>query len=295
MSTLLLTPAQLVGYARAALGAPYWYACYGQTATIALLNYKRLQYPAMYTPARVARCATQLGRRVWDCVGLIKGCYWDYFYGGRYHAAEDLSADGMFAACTRKGPMATLPETRGLVLHFPGHIAVYEGNGLCIEERGFASGCVRSPIAGRGFTAWGESHLVDYKEDTIMQKGDSGPEVMAWQNSLLSEGYKMIGADGKEYGADGHFGTATVNGTNDFKKDCGLVQDGIVDEVTYGKMLDKQRASKDAANAALVKAQEALRVIKTENLKLEAENTKLEADSNAGRDAINSVLDWAAK
>ena len=60
-------------------------------------------------------------------------------------------------------------------------------------------------------------------------------------------------------------------------------------------MLDKQRASKDAANAALVKAQEALRVIKTENLKLEAENTKLEADSNAGRDAINSVLDWAAK
>lgn len=237
-----MTPAQLVAYSRAALGAPYWYACYGQTSTMALLNYKRQQYPKQYTAARVAKCSTQLGRRVWDCVGLIKGAFWDMYFAGRYHVAEDLSADGMFLRCTQTGPMSTLPEIPGLVLHFPGHIAIYEGKGQCIEERGFASGCVRSPIAGRGFTAWGKCHLVDYREDDMLEKGSTGPAVGGWQRGLIALGVPMIGADGKTYGADESFGTATVNGTNKFLASVGLPLTGTVNDVAWAKMADALRA-----------------------------------------------------
>jgi hypothetical protein len=247
--TQLLSPYQLVQYARNCLGLPYWYGTYGQVATPALLAAKAMQYPGMYTPIRIAKCRTEMGKRVYDCVGLIKGCYWDAFYGGKRQPESDLSADGMFARCTEKGPISTLPEIPGLVLHLPGHIAVYEGNGYLIEEINFAKGCIRSTVAGRSFTEWGKCHLVEYKkEDDVMLKyGDHDPidpitgetipgPVWAWQSSLNADGIEMIGNDGKVYPPDGSFGKATVNGTNVFKQRVGLPQDGYVDNATQGKM-----------------------------------------------------------
>ncbi len=252
-----MTPAQLVGYVRAALGAPYWYACYGQTASLALLTYKKQQYPGMYTPARVARCATQFGRRVWDCVGLIKGAYWDMFYGGRYHAAEDLSADGMFARCTQVGPMSDMPETPGIVLHFPGHIAVYEGKGQCIEERGFASGCVRSPVKGRGFTAWGKCHLVDYPtEDNVMYKpGDKGDDVKSWQASIVRYGIPLPKSTLPDGTLDGSYGPEVTEATSRFQGEMLLPVNGIGDDVTVARMMAMLRGYEDA-QAAKAKALE---------------------------------------
>jgi hypothetical protein len=120
------------------------------------------QYPGMYTAARIAVCRTQLGRHVWDCVGLIKGIVWNADFGSKYQATSDLSANGMFAKCTVVGPIATLPEIPGLVLHAEGHIAIYEGGGRVIEARGFGIGVVRSYLKDRAFEAWGKCHLIDY-------------------------------------------------------------------------------------------------------------------------------------
>jgi len=39
------TPQGLVAHARAQLGLPYWYGCYGQRPTADLADYKRRQYP----------------------------------------------------------------------------------------------------------------------------------------------------------------------------------------------------------------------------------------------------------
>lgn len=154
--------ADLVAAVQKAVGSPYWYGCYGQVSTLALLDYKSKQYPAMYTADRIATCKTQLGRRVWDCVGLIKGNVWDADFGGKYQSASDKSANGMYALCTQQGDIASIPEIPGLVVWKDGHIGVYVGGGVVVEARGFASGVVRTMLKDRPWTNWGKCHLIDY-------------------------------------------------------------------------------------------------------------------------------------
>ena len=62
----------LVAYAKANIGNPYWYGTFGQVGTQTLLDSKRKQYPSFYTSARYAACKKDIGKRVHDCVGLIK-------------------------------------------------------------------------------------------------------------------------------------------------------------------------------------------------------------------------------
>ena len=63
----------LVEYAKAQLGKPYWYGTFGQISTTSLYNYKKKQYPDQY---QWACPSSQLGVRVHDCIGLIKGYLW---------------------------------------------------------------------------------------------------------------------------------------------------------------------------------------------------------------------------
>ena len=63
----------LAQYALAQLGRPYWWGTFGQTASAALLAQKRAQYPEHYTADDFE---SQFGKRVHDCVGLIKGYLW---------------------------------------------------------------------------------------------------------------------------------------------------------------------------------------------------------------------------
>jgi len=93
------------------------------------------------------------------------------------------------------------------------------------------------------------------EDDVMLYKGcPSGEPVMDWQNSLLEAGFKMIN-NGKEYPADGSFGTATVNGTNDFKASVGLPKDGKVDSLTYGLMLRNHRTRIDTSEKSLAEEQ----------------------------------------
>ncbi len=143
--------------------AGYWYGCYvPMIGTEALLASKAKQYPATYTAIYLPLARAWMGKVVTDCVGLIKGTVWVSDFGGKYQAASDLSADGMFAKCTQTGDMTTLPEIPGLVLHKPGHIGVYIGNGNAVESAGVRSGVVQSVVAGRGWTGWGKCHLITY-------------------------------------------------------------------------------------------------------------------------------------
>ena len=60
----------LVAYAKAQLGKPYWYGCFGQVSTTALYSSKKRQYPSQY---QWSCPKNQLNVRVHDCIGLIKG------------------------------------------------------------------------------------------------------------------------------------------------------------------------------------------------------------------------------
>ena len=73
-------------------------------------------------------------------------------------------------------------------------------------------------------------------EVKVLRKGAEGDNVKAMQLLLIGYGYKMQN-NGKTYGADGSFGTATYNAVRAFQKDNGLDVDGICGPKTWKKLL----------------------------------------------------------
>ena len=128
----------LVSYAAAQLGKPYWYGTFGQTASANLHTAKKKQYPRYYTASDFQ---SQYGRRVHDCVGLIKGYLWSDSPSSvpKYSAAQDVSADRMLKKCTESGSISTLPELPGVLVFMSGHVGVYIGGGYVIEAGGRAA------------------------------------------------------------------------------------------------------------------------------------------------------------
>ena len=60
----------LVEYATKQLGLPYWYGTFCETATSQLYTAKKKQCPLLYNSWH--DFPKQYGKRVHDCVGLIK-------------------------------------------------------------------------------------------------------------------------------------------------------------------------------------------------------------------------------
>lgn len=151
----------LVSYAAAQLGKPYWYGTFGQTASASLYSAKKKQYPKYYTASDFQ---PQYGKRVHDCVGLIKGYLWSDSPTSvpKYSAAQDVSADKMLKKCTESGSISTLPELPGVLVFMSRHVGVYIGGGYVIEARGHAYGVVKTKLTGRGWTRWGKCPWITY-------------------------------------------------------------------------------------------------------------------------------------
>lgn len=154
----------LVAYAEAQLGKPYWYGCYGQKSTKELYSYKKKQYPVQYQWA----CPSgQLGIKVHDCVGLIKGYLWcdsATDNAPHYAASQDVSANGMLDKCKEKGPIGSMPDIPGILVFLPHHVGVYIGNGYVVEAKGHAYGVVKTKLKGRGWTHWGKCPFITYTD-----------------------------------------------------------------------------------------------------------------------------------
>lgn len=155
----------LVEYAKAQLGLPYWYGTFGQTGTVSLLNAKAKQYPRYYGSSRVnyAR-AHHIGKRVHDCVGLIKGYLWSETPTSTpiYNSAQDVSANGMLSKCKEKGTIGSMPDVVGVLVFMDGHTGVYIGNGEVIEARGFDYGVVKTKLSERPWKNWGKCPYISY-------------------------------------------------------------------------------------------------------------------------------------
>lgn len=152
------TNSGLIEYAKAQVGLPYWYGCYGQTATAALYTSKKAQYPSYYTAADFA---AQYGKRVHDCAGLIKGYLWSSSATAApvYKAAQDKSASGMYSAAATKGKIATFDKVNGRLV-FKGstaakinHVGVY-ADGYVYEAKGHAYGVVKTAYKASDWTFW---------------------------------------------------------------------------------------------------------------------------------------------
>lgn len=242
------TAAGLVAYAKAQLGKPYWYGTFGQDASEELYKQKKKQYPNYYEWAY----AGESGVKVHDCVGLIKGYLWCSDQNDDtpvYNPTQDKSANGMFAACTERGSIDTLPDVPGALVFMNHHVGVYIGNGEVVEARGHAYGVVKTKLSSRAWKNWGYCPYITYeaqgtpeKEEnkgydytlgfSYLRKGTKGADVKALQQLLIANGFDCGSA-----GVDGDFGSATDKAVKAYQVANGLEVDGVVGANTMKRLL----------------------------------------------------------
>ena len=204
----------LVAYAKAQLGKPYWYGCFGQKSTPALYRAKKKQYPAQYQ----WDCpSAQLGIKVHDCVGLIKGYLWCENAKDEtpdYKMSQDVSANGMLEKCKVKGSISSMPDLAGVLVFMPGHVGVYIGEGYVIEARGHAWGVVKTKLKDRSWKNWGKCPWIDYVEPEKKKTPEpSAPKIKpanytltnvrgvynGWGSATGRKKVKDLTADGKKH------------------------------------------------------------------------------------------------
>ena len=148
----------------------YVMGTFGQVLTVDLLEAKLQQLPDAIGPYEDYIRANYLGVRTADCIGLIKGYSWydpesgNINYGS--NGMPDVSADQIYAQAAEKGSMVTMPEIPGILVHAPGHIGIYIGNGYAIEAMGTRYGVVKTAVASRNWTGWCKNPYINYIEET---------------------------------------------------------------------------------------------------------------------------------
>ena len=263
------TAEHFAAYCLRMVGHPYWYGTCGYKATGSLLSRKAKQYPSHYGSGRTSRYKEDIANKevVCDCIGGAKGYAWtgggqaildaigtDNVYVSKYGAngCPDKTANGMFSYAKSMGmdwgTLDTLPDVVGLALHKDGHVGYTVGDGCAVEWQGFSTGCVKTKIAGRGWTSWFKLPFIDYNDGTsheknptldaplgsrLLKKGMTGTDVKALQELLLQLGYSL-----PKYGVDGVFGSETEAAILDFQKDQEILQDGKYGSETHAALMD---------------------------------------------------------
>ena len=135
-------------------GWGYVYGGYGQVCTKQYLD----QQASLFPGNNEAGGEMWLGKRVCDCIGLIKSYAWYNADSGEIVAGSngftDCGANSIWNNVTESGSISSMPETPGLAVWMDGHIGVYIGNGEVIEAQGTAYGVVKTELNGRGWTKW---------------------------------------------------------------------------------------------------------------------------------------------
>ncbi|MEG0494406.1 MAG: peptidoglycan-binding domain-containing protein [Raoultibacter sp.] len=285
------------------VGQPYWFGTCLYKATSSLLSRKTAQYPSSYTAARKAQYQRDVAANcvVADCIGAAKGYAWT---GGGQGVLEaigtgksisskygsngcpDKGANSMFiyakAKGCRWGAISTLPEIVGLALHKSGHVGYYVGGGYAVEWKGFAYGCVKTKVVGRGWTHWYELPFIEYgmvsntqpdTPDTPTTPAADAPvanvpaaDAPAVRN-LFYKSPMQTGADiqqlqaelnglGFDCGtADGIFGKKTRAGVKAFQAAHNLEVDGIVGKNTRAALEKALQSLAEQGGSSSVEAQ----------------------------------------
>lgn len=265
--TNMKTGKGLAEYAITQLGKPYWWGTFGQIATAALLAQKRAQYPDYY---QASDFQSQFGKKVHDCVGLIKGYRWCDNPNGepQYVGSQDVAVSSLYNQCSKKGTLSNMPDIQGVCVFQAdmGHVGVYIGNGYVVEAMGHAYGVVKTQLHNRNWSLWGMPSWIDYsncensepstqptseptqpsapiaqfktmKTDLpLLKKGAQGIPVKKLQHLLLLEDSckKLVQDSG---GADGDFGPGTEKAVLAYQKVKGLYEDGEAGSEVWASLI----------------------------------------------------------
>lgn len=252
----------------------YWYGTYCNPCTASLLKGKTKQYATHYTTKRKATYEKhiQQGKTCTDCVGLIKGYYWELNGAIKYkrNGLPDKGANGMYGAAKVKGTIANgLPEIPGILVWTKdkGHVGVYVGDGYVVEARGFSYGVQRNALKDRAFVHWGLCPYVEYAadEETLaiemmggtaegsqtaqkpvsvtvkvqggvsmptLRRGDKGLAVKVMQRFLKARGCKL-----EKHGCDGDFGQETENALEAYQTTHNLTVDRKCGPLTWASLV----------------------------------------------------------
>lgn len=208
------TNSGLIAYAKAQLGKPYWWGAFGQIASGSLYASKKKQYPSYYTAGDFA---SQYGRRVHDCIGLIKGYLWSDSPSSvpKYNASQDKSASMMYLASTVRGVIGTFDYVPGRLIYKGStprsinHVGVYIGGGRLIEAKGHAYGVVEGAFKPSEWTFWGQCPYIEAdtkadtgKSETQEYKAPADAYIHGVDLSDIQYGYGMILPDFLETNKD---------------------------------------------------------------------------------------------
>lgn len=151
-------------------GWGYVWGSHGQVLTEKELNRLKSVFGSHVTEKEEYIRNNWLGKRTSDCVGLIKGYGWydndtgSIKYGT--NGMQDVTANGMFSAATKKGTIDTMPDIPGLAVWHEGHIGVYIGNGYVIHAANTYAGVIKTPITSSGWTHWLKVPYINYIDET---------------------------------------------------------------------------------------------------------------------------------
>lgn len=159
-------------------GWGYVYGGYGQLCTVAYLDQQAAAWPGANEAGGPMRTVGEkwLGKRVTDCIGLIKSYAWYNPSDGSIkpgaNGFSDCSASSIWGSVTESGEISSIPEVEGLGVWMPGHIGVYVGKGEVIEAMGTAYGVVKTKVAGRGWHKWLRIPHIQYVKKQEAKKGN---------------------------------------------------------------------------------------------------------------------------
>ena len=171
---------ELVQYAKAMVGLPYWYGCFGQIGSKSLHDYKRKQYPDYYCDNDYP---SQYGKRVHDCVGLIKGYLWSSSPTAepKYNSTQDVSAFGMYNVSKQRGDKSSFPGVEGTLVYRASnannyltihHVGVYSTDGYVYEAKGHEYGVVKTKFNRNDWQFWSYCPFISYNTEYSAKTND---------------------------------------------------------------------------------------------------------------------------
>ena len=244
----MIKPADLIEKFRYALDNKwgYIYGASGQLWTQAKQNAATREMTVKYG-------SKWIGHYVADCSGLFTWAF-KQLGGYMYHGSNTMFKKYSIATGELKNGQRTDGEKLkpGSAVYTGtkddhGHVGLYIGGGWVIEAKGTQYGVVRSSVAEKKWTWWGELKGVEYGENEANQpsepvddtkvyptlrRGDKGEKVKELQRLLTSHGYGL-----PKYGIDGSFGAETEAAVKKLQRDWGLDETGVVNSETWEKLL----------------------------------------------------------